>query len=702
MSFNYKEFKSLFIPSDIMPISMIVIGILISFFISEIAIKLIGISISILGIVVLLMKLTTRMSSSVESKFKSNPPPNFKITIKKSPEAVRQVIENYSGEIEDREVKDGKSKKDSDNDTEIHIAPKPKVVKQTMGEDEGFRIVKKEVEKEELYEIPIQTDLPIETETELIDEVNLEKPTETSKPLVKPVQKASVNYNTPNQFRKRDIDIPTQGLLEEMPILKEHPDKEFEFFINRILMAIRSVSNTRTAAYFFYNEYKNEIILNSFATESKSIINRKSKFVAGNDIVSQIARSMKPEILTDINPAAEMDLLPYYSANSGTNSFIGIPVIYDKKVIGVLTADSRHSDAYDAVMVNFLSHFAKLISGLIRSYSDKYDLAQDSRYLKVFNELEKLNSPYNNGSVYLELIKNIDEIFNTRNVYSIIRDDSKTNYIIKAVAKNENADFEEDFIFNNDNSILSECFASNEDIYLANPDSDLVRINIGEDMSSGFFYVIPLSTDIENYGVIAIEGRDGLSLDRNEKAFIKSLVVKGSNILEYNKLLNLIDNGFDKDPESGLLSEKSIQIEIDKELHRMSNYNFKSSFVSISYDKYKSIDDQNEYINETILKHINNSLESTIDRLDIKGRINDNIVILLSGKNAQSAKLWAERIRNKIAVESLYLADKRHNITVSIGICELNGNSSPKDIIKSTNDALNVSKDKTNTVSVYS
>src|SRR5690606_19231941 len=193
-----------------------------------------------------------------------------------------------------------------------------------------------------------------------------------------------------------------------------------------------------------------------------------------------------------------------------------------------------------------------------------------------------------------------------------------------------------------------------------------------------------------------------LSLDKNEKAFIKSLVCKGSNILEYNKLLNLIDSGFDKDPESGLLSEKSIEKEIEKELQRMSNYNFNSSFVSINYDKYKSIDYQNEFINETILKHINNSLESTIESIDIKGRINDNIVILLSGKNAQTAKLWAERIRNKIAVESLYLADKRHNITVSIGICELNGNSTPLDIIKSTNDALNVSKDKTNTVSIYS
>ncbi|MER3329320.1 MAG: GAF domain-containing protein, partial [Candidatus Kapaibacterium sp.] len=297
------------------------------------------------------------MSSAVETKFKSNPPPNFKITVKKSPEAVRQVIENYSGDIEEKETK-------SENEyTEKSVVMK-KPIKNTMGDEEGFRIIKKEPENE--FATSTSDELKTKSENQSNEE-STEEVEFRERKVVEPKLNQESNFKSPNRFRKREINIPTQGLLEEMPILKEHPDKEFEFFINRILMAIRSVSNTRTAAYFFYNEHKNEIILNSFATESKTVINRKSKFIAGNDIVSQIARSMKPEILTDINPAAELDLLPYYNSNSGTNSFIGIPVIYDKNVIGVLTADSKHSDAYDAIMVNFLSHFAKLISGLIRS-----------------------------------------------------------------------------------------------------------------------------------------------------------------------------------------------------------------------------------------------------------------------------------------------------------------------------------------------
>lgn len=688
---KFNEFKSLFIPSDIMPISMILIGIIISLFISEIAIKLIGVSISILGVVVLLMKLTTRMSSSVETKFKSNPPPNFKITVKKSPEAIRQVIENYSGDIEDKETK-------SENiNSNLNEVKKP--IKNTMGEEEGFRIIKKEDTNN--LDIPKQDKSKESEEKETLENLNTKKlqKEENIQEHKKPLES---NFKSPNRFRKREINIPTQGLLEEMPILKEHPDKEFEFFINRILMAIRSVSNTRTAAYFFYNEHKNEIILNSFATESKTVINKKSKFIAGNDIVSQIARSMKPEILTDINPAAELDLLPYYNSNSGTNSFIGIPVIYDKNVIGVLTADSKHSDAYDAIMVNFLSHFAKLISGLIRSYSDKYDLAQDSKYLKAYNKLEQLVNSNDNNKVYNELVNSLNGLFATRNIYSIVLDESKTNYIIKSVAKSENADFEKEFVFSNDNSILSECISTNEFIYLENPDTDLIRVNVGEDMSSGYFFVVPLSTDIDTYGAVAIEGKEGTSLYRDERKFIISLANKASNIIENNNLIELISSGFDKDPHSGLLTEKSIEVEIEKEISRVNTFNYKSSIVSIGFDKYKSIDDEKEGTNDLILKHINKSIDSTLDKLDLKGILDNNLIVILPGKNAQSTKLWAERIRNKIASESLYLADKRYNITVSVGICELDSNSTYKNSIKYVNDALNVSKEKTNTVSVYS
>jgi diguanylate cyclase (GGDEF)-like protein len=692
-----KVLKSLFIPSDVMPISMVLIGIIITVFIPEIAIKLIGVSISLLGAVVLLMKLTTRMSSAVESKFKTNPPPNFKITVKKSPEAVRQVIENFD---EDDEV----AEKTATKEAIPNVAPIQKEVKDTMGDEEGFRIISKDPSpaQETKTEVSAKTSEPTPEDTSEPSS-ETDKPVTQNKPLVNNADKFKTTHSTNvNRFRKREIDIPTQGLLEEMPLLKEHPDQEFEFFINRILMAIRSVSNTRTAAFFFYNEYKNEIILNSYASDSKKLVGLKSKFISSNDIISQIAKSMKPEILSDINPAAELDLLPYYKSSSGTNSFIGIPVIYDKNVIGVLTADSKHSDAYDTVMVNFLSHFAKMISGLIRSYSDKYELVQDSKYLNILNKFDTINATQSSKKVYDELTDSVFSTFSCQNVYSIEFDKKNNIYKIVSSAKSDNSGYEEGFEFYNDNSILTEAILNNTDIHIPQTDSSLIRINEGETATGSYFFVVPIATNLDVYGALAIEGKRGSILEKSEQTFLKSLVKKCGRVIENLQLVDIISSGFDRDPESGLLTSTSIRKEIEREIKRVSTHNYSSSVASISFDKYKSIDDANEYVNDTIIKHINQFIEPTLDTLDLKGKQDDNLIVILSGKNSQSSKLWAERIRNKIASESVYLADKRYNITVSIGICELQPNSSCQEIMKNTFDALEVSKQKANTVSVYS
>lgn len=669
---------------------MVLIGIIIAVFIPEIAIKLIGVSVSLLGVVVLLMKLTTRLSSSVESKFKTNPPPNFKITVKKSPEAVRQTIENFN---EDDEIDDIET---SMKREPLSSTPsKNSETKDTMGDEEGFRIIKKEVKNEE---VPLEVEPQASIKESVVEETA--KAIETE---VVPEKNYQSNQNiSSNRFRKREIEIPLQGLLEEMPLLKDHPDQEFEFLINRILMAIRAVSNTRTSAFFFYNEHKGELILNSYASDSKRLVGLKTKFISSNDIVSQIAKSMKPEILSDINPAAEIDLLPYYRTNAGTNSFIGIPVIYDKNVIGVLTADSKHSDAYDTVMVNFLSHFAKMISGLIRSYSDKYDLVQDSKYFNLLNKFDNLVSVQNEKKIMDELTDCIFSTFNCENVYTIELNEANNKYKVISIAKPDISNFSEGYEFYNNNSVLTEAIETNTDIFLSKVENDVVRINSDEKSTGGYFYVLPISTNFETYGALAVEGKIRTLLDKSEQSFIKTIVKKCGKLIENQQLINMIDAGFDRDPESGLLTSSAIENEVGKEIKRVSHYNYNSSVISISFDKYKSFEGANKYTDDLILNHINHFVEPMLEELDIKGRQDDKLVVILSGKNSQSSKLWAERVRSKIASEALLLSDKKYNVTVSIGICEIRPNSSCNEIMNNTYNALEVSKQKSNTVSVFS
>lgn len=666
MSNKLKELQSLLIPSDILPIGMILIGVIIAFFISEIAIKLIGVSISILGIVTLLMKLTTRMSSAVETKFKNTPSPNFKITVKKSPEAVRKVIENFE-----------------DTNT-VERKKKPEESKNTMGSEEGFRIVNKD-----------KKDFPDSTEdTKEIKNSTESKEGEKKRLEVKPKTKIEKKPEPSlPKYRTSNINFPTQNLFEELPLLKDHPDKEFEVFIKRILMAIRSVSNTKTACFFFYDEQTEGLILNSSASESKNILPNKTKIKSRNDVVLQIAKDIKPEILTDINPAAEIDLLPYYKSNSGTNSFIGIPVIYDKNVIGVLTADSKHTDAYDGIMVSFMGHFAKLISGLIRSYSDKYELAQNSKHYKLIEDL-LVNIRMNNEE---ELITSSLNILKNQLKLNELKIITAANSIYKVYDSNKGLN--KDTVNKTSSSTITEVlnyqnefFGKIKDVTLPKP---LLSIKNKED----FIFLAPISTEIQSYGALLISDTDFIDMEiRNSIVTVCRII---ASKIENIRLSDIISNGLEKDPETGIYNKNKFVEEIEKESKRVSKFNISSSLVTIAIDEYESVDLDDPVINRIILQHINDiSLEFTSE-LDSIGLLDNQIYIILSGKDSGNSKLWAEQLRNKIASSQIEIEGRMINITISIGICSLSNNISIEELIKNSNKALSSSKVNSNSVSVY-
>src|SRR5690606_8893169 len=109
----------------------------------------------------------------------------------------------------------------------------------------------------------------------------------------------------------------------------------------------------------------------------------------GTDVISQIARSGVPEIITDISPAAERELIAYYTSPANTRSFVGVPVFFRREVVGVLAADSSEENAFDEGAVATLAEYTRLISGLIRGYTEKYDLQLTARTLDAFEQMHR-------------------------------------------------------------------------------------------------------------------------------------------------------------------------------------------------------------------------------------------------------------------------------------------------------------------------
>ncbi|HPP39439.1 MAG TPA: hypothetical protein PK498_03995 [Candidatus Kapabacteria bacterium] len=120
-------------PGDILALLIIISGILIAIFLEGLAIKLIGISSAVLGALALIIMISQRLSEIVESnKFNIPETQNIKMTVIKDASAKRQTVENFNPSIEIDKIS----------------------TEQTMGADEGFRIVSKTTRSASKSEIP--------------------------------------------------------------------------------------------------------------------------------------------------------------------------------------------------------------------------------------------------------------------------------------------------------------------------------------------------------------------------------------------------------------------------------------------------------------------------------------------------------------------------------------------------------------------
>ena len=524
---NNFQIKKFLAPTDILPISIVVGGILLALFTDLTAFRLIGIGISIIGVISLFMIISQRMSEYIDTRYKSKtPPPNFNITTKKDTNAKRQTFENFADSMKEE---DKNEIKESDYSTT------------TQPSEQGFRIVKKggkvvEVEekvkhiaKSEESKIVVKIeqskmvfdddddipDMP-ESFTHLVNKSKNNKESHKTQKTVEASKKTEIIAEFKETIEEKEVAPVKQhketrkieGLsadfLKQDPIDNlSDPKHEFEYCINRILSAIKSVGSIGTTALFMVNHSANEYKLEAFSTNFPTDrITNKKKFAFGNDIISQIINNSKPEILSEINPHSELELITYYTDKIGVSSFIGVPIYFREEIIGVLTADSEFTDGFDASTVNYFSHFTRLIAILIHNYVEKYDLSQSQKTLDALNKFRVTNYNKENSDLTYDLFSTVLELVSISFGGVVTWDDEVDNWTIKQFIP----DIENSSDINIEpTSLVVNCIENNSAIYKKSLEGNDFIFNSSEEFSEfQKLVLLPIQSSGVIYGCLIV------------------------------------------------------------------------------------------------------------------------------------------------------------------------------------------------------
>lgn len=747
MSKQNLKIRNVLTPSDIFAVLIIAAGLAVAVFFEETAIRMIGVSISILGAVALFMLISQRMSEVVDTRFsKSNmPAPDFKVTTTQDSSAKRQTVEDFErsfGSEDDFPVtKPPIIKKDIENTSKgiinnadttssndvyndgfsgMRIVGKIKSDykdQKTEAQPKTFKYEKSSVKPQETNNNPIHKNIgpnheeypntPENLEKNIISEIAAEPANyesvinypvelkdvinmdvELNPEISQPLQNEfAVQEETEpeNRFKGKAVNLPVNVFMETEQLLGDEPRKEFEYFMTRVLMLIRTSTDTRTALFMLYDESAKELILESYVTSVPQKLKSKLKLKLANDIISQIISNAKPQILSEINPAAELDLLPYYKENAEIGSFIGVPVFWEDGIVGVLTADSESKDAFDASTVAFLGHFTKLVGALVRSYTHKRELMLASIALESVNTFYTIaaNSRTGNENISDSIADSFKKIFPNASVGICGFDGYSDTWKVKTYKgkgkdiSGMEIDIEKSLI----GQSIYECRIIN-----ANSGDSSQRVYKDENILNGHFIAIPIKSSTQIYGAVYLETETNEPFSEFDVSIIDMICSHAGNNIEKLFLLQSLHESALIDSFTGLMNPVAFYKRINEELIRAKDYKSEMTLCFFRFDKYASFDPVNypsrfQYTTSLILERIKMHLKI----YDIIGSIDENTYgILFPGKDSTKTRITAERIRSDVANTIIEHGGGRYSVTISMGLISPSNNFDINDVINDT------------------
>ena len=513
-------------------------------------------------------------------------------------------------------------------------------------------------------------------------------------PSTKSAQPAAEKGETIRELEILDFfDLDSDTSLSEA-----EPKSEFHNLANKVLLVLKDVLFAHSVAFFWANREKEQMILESMATDCTSFMGGR-RFGIGSDLVSDVARTGKPRLIGQLTTSTEKELLPYYEAPAGVRSVLGVPVFFmdrSKEIlpVGVIVADSKAEDAFGQETLTLLGRFTKLVSALIKSYTDKYDLLLDSEVLASLRRLQdRIKSDPGEHSILNSLAEETNRLTNWDCLTIAMYAEDRYGWALqKVVNKTGQPYVAPDQVIDISGTVVGDVIRTNavkvvDDLAAA----ETVRFHKGETIEfQGSFVCIPISSFNRCYGALTLESRTKANFTGKDVETAYRLVEAAASALEVLYMNNLVREHVPADVLTGTLTRKHFLRTLDEEVQRAEEFDTELSFVSIAIDGMP--DHAARYGRDgcdIILNEVSRVLRANIRRYDVLGRQEDNTLgVLLINTPASEAYLWAEKVRKLVAGHVIRIGAKTLSVTVSVGVCGLSSGMQAGELVAGTAQVL--------------
>ncbi len=512
--------------------------------------------------------------------------------------------------------------------------------------------------------------------------VHIAAPSEKEPVVVPSTKAARPVQRDQNEAGARHVDIPDFFDFEtEVSYTDVEPRSEFHALIDKVLLVLKDVFFAHSVAFFWANNDKKEMVLESMATVDPLFMKTR-RFNMGSDLVTQVGSTGKPRLVGSVNAASEKDLLPYYDAPSGVKSAVGVPVFYanngtDVVPVGVIVVDSLAEDQYGEETLVVLGRFTKLISVLIKSYTDKYDLLLDAELLASIRRMhDRTGTSPTEESVLTAMTDEANRLATWECLALVLFDEKRNGWTVQRVQnRGEQAYVGVDQAIDADASIVGEVILSNCIKVVDDLKSEKKpRFHASEPATdAGSLLCLPVSSFNRCYGALCLESRRVRNFQKNETETMFRLVQNAASMLEVVYMNDVIKEHVPIDHTTGALTRRHFERRLKEEVDRATDLDSELSLVSIAIDHpEEQVQRYGQGAIDAMIGSVAAIVRSNLRSYDVVGRESDTrLNVLLVSTPASDAYLWAEKIRKAIAGQVVVSGTRSFSTTVSVGICGL-------------------------------
>ncbi len=485
------------------------------------------------------------------------------------------------------------------------------------------------------------------------------------------------------------------------------PRADFVALLGELLDILRDELNASSAMFFWVNAKKQQLVLESAALDDRAyqFLAAGKRFPIELDAVSRIVTKRRPELHSSISQQAELDLIPYYRDAIGTASFAGMPVLFGDGLVAVLTVDSTTPDHFNAETLRILTNHSKLISGLIRSYIEKYDLLAAARTLDAARKLHEMVSPdgslralrdqrKNPEYVLRALTEAAGEIIDWEWLAAASFDDARRLWNISSLqSKRAGAYVPPMTPVSMEESLIGKCLSSGKSIRIDALTPQTVRYNMEEDRNAATghsFLVIPIRTTTKNYGALAIEHSERARFTDADVETLEHLARSAAAALEIIVLGDMVGERALTDLLTGVLNKRGLLDRANQELARAMQFDEPLTFALFEIDgasEFRSRFSQED--SDTIVLAITRLLQFGVRPFDVVARTDEHtFAVLLMKRTDEEGYLWSEKMRKMIVSEVIAIGKRSYSVTVSIGVSGARRDGAVEELIEGAEMAL--------------